>query len=360
MVSRVVIERLRVEGLRNVREAELTLLGRSALISGLNGAGKTTLLEALYLLARGRSFRGRKWGDLTTVGAGKTRVVGCASSGERSVQWLYERSGLGSGLWADGVPAGEVKDFGKRLSVRLIGENAQQLLEGDPGLRRRFLDWNLFHVEPGYGEALRRFRQTLVQRNAWLRQGGRGRCVWDGELIASGEHLERLRAGGIKRIDAAFLERAGGFDWLEGAEVSYREGVPQGKSLCEALDGDRWSERRVGYTRMGPHRGDFGLARGGAPLVLSRGQQKIAVCLLQLACAAVQDVSGAVRSLWLVDDLSGDLDLKAAGRIAGMLTAGEAQCMFTVVGDSGGEMRSLLPPDIRLFHVEQGRITDST
>jgi DNA replication and repair protein RecF len=350
------MERLRVEGLRNIRDVELGLGGRCALIVGANGAGKTTLLEAVYLLARGRSFRGRRAGNGTTDGFIRTRVEAEFSLGRDSVIWVFERSGRGTGRWIDGMPLGEAGDLGKRFSVRLVGENAQQLLEGDPALRRRFMDLNLFHVEPGYGSAWKRFRQVLEQRNAWLRQGGRGRKVWDEEFLAAGQQLDTLRERGVCGINWEFRRLASVFDGLEDVAVTYVKGVPGEKSLRDALKVDGVGERLLGYTRVGPHRADLLIGNGSRGRSLSRGQQKAAVCLLQLACAAVQEAAQGVPSLWLLDDIWSELDWEGASKLVGMVLDGDRQCLFTMIECIGRVLPSFLPSDTRLFHVEQGRV----
>jgi DNA replication and repair protein RecF len=352
-----VVESFRVSGLRNVREAELALTGTSALICGANGAGKTTLLEGLYLLARGRTFRGRRAGDLTTNGLSETRVGGRVRLNPGVADWLFWRSGRSSGRWVDGIVAGECRDLRQRLTVRLVGENAQQLFEGEPGLRRRFLDWNFSHMDSAYDAVLCRFRQVLEQRNAWLRQGGRGRRVWDEELLAAGGRLDLLRQQGLGRINLCFMDLARRFPNLSGVELDYLSGIPRGKSFQDALFADGPGERLVGYTRVGPQRADFRLSRGGRAVVLSRGQQKGVVCLIQLACGAVQESLSGIGEVWLLDDLWGDLDQESVSLLLPMFLERGRQCVLTRIGSDTGTTGKLLPSDTKLFHVEQGKIS---
>jgi DNA replication and repair protein RecF len=355
-VSGVALELLEIEGLRNIQTGELRLDGCCGLVTGGNGAGKTTVLEAAYLLARGRSFRGRRAGDLTTAGALRTRVRGRVAEGETRSEWLFERTGRVGARWIDAIPVTELADGGHRFSVRLVGENAQQLLEGDPALRRRFLDWNMFHMEPGYAPALRRYRQVLEQRNAWLRQGARGRSAWDDEFVSAGEALDALRQRGVARVGASLRLLSKHHSDLVGAELVYSSGISRGRNLQDALRADRETERTLGYTRIGPHRADFGIARDGKALALSRGQQKAVVCLIQLACAAVQESLQGTVSVWLLDDLWGDMDGDSASALVALFLTGGCQCLFTMIGAAVEVPPSLLPPDTRLFHMERGRI----
>lgn len=350
------VETLSIEGLRNIADASLDLDGRCALLTGTNGAGKTTLLEAVYLLSRGKSFRGARAGDLTTWGHGETRIRARIAADAFPADWLFVRSGRTAGRWVDGIATAEIGGGWDRFSVRLVGENAQQLLEADPSLRRRFLDWNLFHMEPGYGAALRRFRQVLEQRNAWLRQGARGRAVWDDEFLAAGEALHRLRTTGLARIAAALEGLCAPFAWLGGAELRYGPGIPAASSFSGALLADRDGERAAGFTRVGPHRADFWISIGGRRAVLSRGQQKGAVCLLQLACGSAQETTAGTMGIWLLDDLWGDLDEDSIQSLVTMFLGTGCQCLFTMIAARPAARIDLLPSNARLFHVEHGRV----
>src|ERR1700691_1202076 len=67
---------LRLEDLRCLHSAALTLHSRLNLITGDNGSGKTSVLEAIYLLGRGRSFRTRHTETLIGHGTPELRVFG--------------------------------------------------------------------------------------------------------------------------------------------------------------------------------------------------------------------------------------------------------------------------------------------
>ena len=71
---------LRLEQLRCLPRAQLTLHPRLNLITGNNGSGKTSILEAIYLLGRGRSFRTRHTEHLVRHTAAELQVVGRVES----------------------------------------------------------------------------------------------------------------------------------------------------------------------------------------------------------------------------------------------------------------------------------------
>ena len=60
------------------------------------------------------------------------------------------------------------------LPVHAIDPSMHALVEGGPSERRRFLDWGVFHVEPRYLDAWKRYRRVLSQRNAALKRAASG------------------------------------------------------------------------------------------------------------------------------------------------------------------------------------------
>jgi DNA replication and repair protein RecF len=347
---------LKVQGLRNIRHGEMELPGAgNVLITGLNGAGKTSILEGIYLAARGRTFRSRKSGPVTTEGESGTHVEIAGVDQSGAPQTLsYRRVGSevvrrwGKSELINGPDVG--------LRVRLIGENCQILLDGEPGLRRRFLDWNLFHVEPGYARVLERFRRAQWQRNAWITQGAPGPAVWDAILAESGEDLTNYRQSFMQEWSDAFGRIASACRVLPNLRLELRRGWPQGESLARALREGLGGDQSCGYTRAGPIRADFVVASEKGPLRPSRGQAKTVVAMLQIAADHVQKARGGRGSVWLIDDLESDLDEHALSSVRRLLHGTEEQLFLTRVADVPGTPVGRPDGFGSWFHVKQGMV----
>lgn len=348
---------LRVESLRNIRRLDLTIDTRTLLLTGANGAGKTSLLEAIYLLARGRTFRGTKAGPLTTLGESFTRVEGgYQPSGRDAVRIRYVKDGatavrdIHPPLW----PETRGEDWRSPLQVKLIGENAQILLDGEPDLRRRFLDWNVFHVERHFARLQRDFTRVLMQRNAAIRMGGSQRGVWDRSFVALAEAMDQQRARFHAAWRACFLELCDEYPFLRGADLRYRRGWPPDRELGEVLTSLVDQEQTRGYTLAGPSRADFRVELAAGRRGFSRGQSKIVVALLQLAAERVHRAQGSKPVLWLLDDLEAELDQALAERLWNTFSATGNPIIATrvatdrtpgIFGATGG---------MTVFHVEHG------
>ncbi len=346
---------LRIRNLRNLRS--LTLESepgvREIRITGPNGSGKTTVIEAIYLLARGRSFRGRKAGGLTTTGEARTLVEGRLLGGDGRDEWVvaFERDGRGSQHRINGSTVCALAPRDQPFRVKLIGENSQSLLDGEPNLRRALLDWNLFHVEHLIGGLRANLRRVLAQRNAALRARRADTSAWDPTFIELSLRLTARRTNFIEHWRAAFSAFAREVPFLHGCELSFSQGWPSGCPLADALALAHDAEMNRGQTLVGPHRADIGIRRDDKIVSLSRGQAKIAVCLLQLAAERVHMDAGLSPSLWLLDDLDAELDEHSAEWLHGAFEATGSQRILAWPTTRARQSVEL-PPGAVMFHVE--------
>lgn len=339
------IEGLRVRGLRNLAGADVEPNGRAVLLIGGNGAGKTTVLEAVYLLARGCSFRGRRHGPLVARGADAALITA----------WVGGPSGPEELCWdsrqARGFPAVGGRD---RLSVRLISAATPTLVEGDPSLRRRFIDWTLFHVEHRFPSLWSDFRRVSAQRNAWLRSGGTGAAVWDQPYAELMGQLGQLRRTLAEQLAGRFVEVREGLDLLPGLILRWDAPPDDPAVLTEQLATSRPADIARGHTWLSPARADLSFRLHGCRWLGSRGESKVAGILLQLAAERVRRSACSMASVWLVDDVGAELATELSRRLVTAIQAEAAQVWLTALPNA--DLARFPPERVRLFHVEQGRV----
>jgi DNA replication and repair protein RecF len=359
-VSCTRIATVRVDGLRNLVDVEAVLGPTFNVFTGRNGAGKTSILEAVHLLAHGRSFRGGSNEALIQQGREHFSVFGDAHRVNGSDSGC-DRLGLSYGgdgwsLRRNGQAVGSLSEFVRTLGVVTLDPNSHELIVGPSEARRRFLDWLLFHVEPGFLEAWRRYTRALRQRNAALR---RGNCrdpelaSWEAELATSGEAIQGQRHALIQELEPLLRPLvatvAPGLD-VSGLRV--RTGWPAGMALHEALREGRAADRERGFTQRGPHRADWrlSLAAGLDHAQLSRGQAKLAAFVCLLAQAQLYCKRSGAWPIISVDDLAAELDSAHQGLLLTWLAETRAQVLVT------GTEPLAVQTESRLFHVEQGRL----
>jgi DNA replication and repair protein RecF len=344
---------LEVDELRCLQRAELELHPHVNLIVGANGSGKTTLLEAAYLLGRGRSFRTRHTQRLIRHDAQRLQVLGhFVDSAVGSIGVGCDRQN-GLEVRIDRQAPRSLAELSEAFPVQILDPGIHRLVEDGPVERRRWLDWGVFHVEPGFVDRWVDYSRNLKQRNAALKQQ-LDPTPWDPELARLGEELAEARARVVAAIQPFWRETLAGL-LGESVDMSYFRGWSQGVALMESLTRHLASDRERGTTTLGPHRFDVTLRLGGklARDVLSRGQQKLVGAALSLAMAKLVGSGEHRAPTLLLDDPAAELDAPHTQALIREIQRQKGQLIVTALGLAESHFGQ---PD-RAFHVEQGRVT---
>jgi len=342
-------------GFRCLADTELTPDPHLNLITGPNASGKSSLLEGLFYLGRGRSFRGSGNRELIQTGC-----PGFTLFGEIKLGDIQHKAGVEVAIGERRIRIdgdnGTSSDLAQLLPVQVIDPEIHELVHGGPEIRRRFLDWGVFHVKHQFLEAWRRYQKALRQRNAALRQGETDAEVqaWDSELIQYGEQVDQLRTEFLADYLPLFSSIVSDklpFD----ANCSYKRGWSASTGLAVAL-AESWSrDRAYAATQVGPHRADLNLQVHDrrARHRVSRGQQKMLGAALVIAQTRFVAERVADQLVLLVDDPAAELDRANRNRLFEMLKDVPAQMFVT----------ALEPEDLpwseqgKMFHVEHGKVT---
>jgi DNA replication and repair protein RecF len=355
------LRRFQAQGFRNLAPTQLALPPGVSLVHGANGSGKTSLLEAIYALATGRSFRSNRLASVVNYDQDTLTLFGEVGYASGRVSRLgVTRGSQGSAvLKLDGERVGSNRQLAEALPLLLIHPESMNLIMGSPEQRRRFIDWGVFHVEQGYGEASAVFRRVLEHRNAALRQGTRDLASWNAQFLQAAGRVHESRMAYLASLAPLLesaLNRLGGVDKVT---LRYQPGWDRRKSLAEALDAQAELDRQSGFTRSGPQRAELRLEVDGrkAAECLSRGQQKVLACALLLAQNERLRVAQGLGALVLVDDLAAELDLTHRQRLATALLDQGGQVLMTAVEPSLVLEGLARAEEVTVFHVEQGQIT---
>ena len=328
------LKELRVSRLRALEAINFKPDPRANLITGPNGAGKTTILESIFLLSRGRSFRGSDVRQLIGHEAKAAQVSGTVADGERSWRMGLTVSGNRVRTRLDGTQGGRRADLARILPVLSLDARVMDLVDKGPERRRLLLNWVTFHVEPTFNQSWRRFRRTLRQRNAGLREGARAPAVvaWDREFCRAAEAMEGQRRAVSERLRPRFAKIARELMGLS-ADWDYYPGWPRDDTLADILKAGLDGDRRQGRTRFGPQRSDLilRLESKRARYVASRGQQKLLAASLMLAASQLLEQTGVGRPVLLADEPLVELDDPHAEKLLNAMRETKAQLFIAAV-----------------------------
>ncbi len=359
------LRRLSAHNFRNLLSVHIELSPQLNIFFGQNGSGKTSLLEAISTLSQGRSFRSRKYKTIINHDAAGFTVFGEVLGGHQNIVPIgVQRDRNGETLIKKaGAVCRSAAVLADALPIRVLNAHSFSLLEGAPEVRRQFLDWLVFHVEPKYHQAWKAYEKCLKHRNSLLRHDKIDPlqlAPWDREMAVLAEEMHGYRLKCFDLLCQTFNTVTESLSPLTGLSFKYHRGWDKSLSYAELLSQCQQRDMDLGYTRQGPHRADVKILIDGnqAIDVLSRGQQKVVVSALLIAQGMVFSEMTGRRCLYLIDDLPAELDVDFRNTLADWLTS--MGCQVCVTGVDLEAIRSswkgIETFETRVFHVEHGKV----
>lgn len=335
------IRSLSLRAFRNYESLDLEPDPGLTLIVGPNGQGKTNLVEAIYFLCLGRSFRERRDKRLIMFGSQASVLRGEYEWEGRThtIEIALNRSGP-KVVKVDGAPLTRLRELLGRVPVVGLTPEDGEIVRGEPGARRRFLDIVLAQTNIDYLEALRRYRRALAQRNTCLRNGSSDLAItYEDELARSGGLIHGARArlvdflAGVAADAYRAINNSG-----EAFTITYRPSPAdqdKGMDLAYALARTRGSDFERGFTGVGPHRDDVHLAVNRRDLRLygSHGQARTALATLKLAEVSYYTGAYDRPPILVMDEVTSVLDRERAGNLVKLLSEEASQVFLTSPGE---------------------------
>ncbi len=349
---------LNVMGVRNLRQVVLEPDPGINILYGPNASGKTSLLEAIHILGRGSSFRSRDFKKVIQFGQEFFRISAHLAENHLPIGLEYGRQGLL--MRVGGKPARSRADLMQVLPLVTMTPESHRLLSEGPRWRRRMVDWGVFHVEPTFLPAWRRYQRAMKQRNAALRmKNGQLASVWDQELVPSGLELDLHRKTYLARLRPYLADYGRHLIDIDALLTDYYPGWKRNQEYAEALAASLSQDLEHGYTRYGPHRADVILCVEGrqARDVVSRGQQKLLIAAMLLAQVSLVNEASDPKCMVLIDDLPAELDSEHRHRFLSLLNSLEVQAFITAtdINAVAHYPSTTAPPCV--FHVEHGQLS---
>lgn len=350
------IAKLAITNLRNIENLTFEPHVNLNVVLGGNGSGKTTILEAIHILGSGRSFRTLNTCPLITLDQPYYSVFGVVDN-QVSLGIQKMRKG-GKKIQINDKPHQSASSLAQRLPIIIVNSDSYLLLCGEPRQRLKFMDFGVFHVEPGFLSLWKRTNHALKHRNMALKQqlSHQQIYVWTQELVVCGQAIDKLREKYVRDYLELFNEVINPY-FSFCINISYQRGWQAGLSLEQALEHNLERDGKLGYTQRGPHRADLQIMVNGqlARDILSRGQQKVLVSVMRLIQGILLKKTENKTCTYLIDDLPAELDAKTCEAMANLVKSLDAQIFMTGT-DSWAIKPFLDQVNQKVFHVKQGQI----
>ncbi len=395
------VERLALRHFRNVEDSEFFPDPNLNFLLGSNGQGKTSFLEALGFLSTLRSFRDSKTQEVVQWGQSHSEII-CKIVPEESVDFTTdlkivfdseseERKKTSKTAFINGKAFHSSTQYlSQRFGTFHLGFHTvvfnpsdHDLVRGDPGGRRSFLDRVLAAEDVEYLKALSRYQRILSQRNAVLKQGTSKMLLEEfTEPLASGAaFIAYKRLGWLKRLSEPLNNTARIIapkqpeltwnyltNWFPGnnqfpnhsnnLNTVYFTGHDELPSLellrqsfLKKADEMAAAEWRVGHSLVGPHRDDWAFLLAQQALKGHGSQGEVRSSLLALKLSEIELFRNATghRPLFLLDDFSSELDRERRTFLLDFLMTTDLQVFVTTTEEISFKGKS--------FQVSGGKIS---
>ena len=343
------INRLQLVNFRNYDHCTVSFDKMVTVFYGKNGQGKTNILESIFYSAFGLSHRTNKEDEMVKF--------------------------LSDGM-ADGKKT-TAKDHYSFFNAVMFSPEDLQIIKGDPGLRRRFMDMEISQTDPLYYELLVRYRRLLKQRNSLLKgirdknQPQEQLAPWDEEISDVGSQILIKRLDNLIKLKEisipVFNFLSDRTDKLEMKyEMKGNDGTvfyPEKESAADikefyikSMRERRFKDIMQGNTGIGVHRDDLKtyINNADSRAFASQGQQRCCALALKLSqIEYVKKISGEYPVL-LLDDVMSELDHHRRNQLVSFIND-KVQTIITVNDKT-------LIPDLgsnQYFKVEKGSIEES-
>ena len=296
------------------------------LVIGPNGVGKSNLLEAVELIGTLRSHRSSSDRDLIRWNEDRALLRAIANDSEELQLELRKKGGRQARR--------NQKPLLRQLDLlgplRCVGFSALdlELVRGEPGLRRHWLDRVIQQLEPIYADLISRFSKLLRHRSQLWRNSqdfpGKDRDAlldaFDSQMALVSTRIHRRRSRALRHLEplaAVWQERLSNsqehlqLSYLPGSLLDGQEEEESWrKSIEQQLFAQRSNEERLGRCKVGPHRDEIDLLLNGVPARRfgSAGQQRTLVLALKLAELELVGELFGEPPILLLDDVLAELD----------------------------------------------------
>ena len=284
-------------------------LEETSFITGKNGSGKTSLLEAIHVLLKSRSFRTSSMNSL--INHDKDNLIINAKLEGKLLSFEKKR---GNAAKNNGYKTEEYKYKNFPL---LINNFSLAFLEADKEIRRRFLDYFMFHVKHEYINKHKKFKKILATRNRALKKNNDDEInLWTKLLVEEAENITKDREEIFNKVTLKVPEFFNKLPldkrWKKitgNLSFNFFKGWDKGE-LIEILRSNFQDDMKRGFTKFGPQRFDLeiNILNNKAGDVLSRGEQKLLILLIFLCFGEYISKHTEKNVFYLIDDAAAEFD----------------------------------------------------
>ena len=314
------INKLALTNFRSYNSLELELEPGVTTFIGDNGSGKTNIAEALIYLAFLSSHRVANNVPLISLGNQQAIIRAEVQRDDRTLQIDLEiNASKANRARINGNPARSQRELLGAIQIVYFSPEDLDLVRGEPGNRRDFLDRLLITRTPRLAGVIADYERVVKQRNALLktRTSAAALVPWNEQLIKLGAELTAERIALIDALNPWVAKNYANLNEVKPVSISYKcstEGVGKNigdniAALSARLEEVAYQEIERGVSLIGPHRDDLHLQIGDFPAkgYASHGESWSMAISLRIGSFNLLKSEGSSPIL-ILDDVFAELD----------------------------------------------------
>jgi len=314
------INKLALTNFRSYPSLELELAPGVITFIGDNGSGKTNIAEALIYLSFLSSHRVSNNIPLIALGEQQGIIRAEIERDERVLQIDLEINATKANrARINSNPVRSQREILGACQVVYFSPEDLDLVRGEPGNRRDFLDRLLITRSPRLAGVIADYERVVKQRNALLKTRASTIALepWNEQLVNFGAQLTAERIALIEALNPWVTKNYENLNEVKPASISYKcstEGVSSNTetniiALTNRLEEVAYQEIERGVTLIGPHRDDLHLQLGDFPAkgYASHGESWSMAISLRIGSFNLLKSEGA-EPILILDDVFAELD----------------------------------------------------
>ena len=339
------INKLALTNFRSYPSLEINLSPGVTTFIGDNGSGKTNIAEALIYLSFLSSHRVSSNAPLITLGSQQAIIRAEIERDDRVLQIDLEINATKANrARINGNPTRSQREILGACQIVYFSPEDLDLVRGEPGTRRDFLDRLLITRAPRLAGVISDYERVIKQRNALLKTRASTSALvpWNEQLIKFGAQLTAERISLIEALNPWVSKNYANLNEVKPASIAYKcstEGVTNNtdtniEALSRRLEEVAYQEIERGVSLIGPHRDDLHLQLGDFPAkgYASHGESWSMAISLRIGSFNLLKSEGT-EPILILDDVFAELDTSRRNQLMSVTQLAE-QTIITAAVES--------------------------
>lgn len=321
----MIIKELRLINHRNYDDEFIEFHDNTNILVGKNAQGKTNLLEAIYIAARGYSFKSIKESELINFDKNEMylKAVILSKNKRKNVEIKLSKN-YNKQIKINDVDV-NVSEMKSQFGVVLFAPEEILIIKETPSLRRKFIDDIISNNDIAYKIYLNNYNNTRRQKNLLLKNPAKNKYFeqmltsYNTKLVEYGAKIGiyRYKYLDILKKYAKEFHKELTSD-KEDLDIIYEYNFAEKlddltnieKQYHDILLDKKQSEIERYQSLYGPHKDEIIFLINGKDVknYASQGQQRTVMLSLKLAEAKLIEVLTSTKPILLWDDVFSELD----------------------------------------------------